>query len=111
MNLDDGAIQRHRLHLDSHNLFALQLLKNRRNHALFAPTIHVRIDAVPSPKAIGQSSPFASLLGHIQNRIEHLEILNLHVSTLLRKAFRHLFKLLRCQFPSCFLCFIYQVVN
>ena len=93
MHLDDGAVQGHRLHLDSHDLFAWQLLKDRRNHPLFTPTIHACVDAVPFAKAVRQSPPFASLLGNIQNGIEYLKVFNLHVSALPRKTFRNLFKL------------------
>ena len=100
MDLDNRAIERHCLHFNSHNLSTLQFLKHSLDDPAFTPPIHPRIDGVPFPKVRGQPPPFAPLLGHLQDRVEHLQVFVLHVSPLLGKAFRDLFILFLCEFHS-----------
>jgi hypothetical protein len=48
------------------------------------------------PVAISRrkTAPFAALLGHIQNHIEHLDVAQAHISALNRQAILDLFVLL-----------------
>lgn len=100
MDLDDRAVERHRLHFNSHDLGTLQFLKHPLDDPVFTPPIHPRIDRVPFPKVRGQPPPFAPLLGHIQDGIEYLQVFVLHVAPLLGKAFRDLFILFLGEFHS-----------
>ena len=111
MDLDDRAVERHRLHLDSDNLFTSQFLKHSLDDAAFTPPIHPRIDGVPFPKVRRQPSPFAPLPGHRQDRVEHLQVFVLHVATLLGKAIRDLFILFLGKFHSTLVSAFYPSVN
>jgi len=74
MHLDDGTVQGHRFDLDAHDLSVLQLFENPIQYAELGPAVHSRVDRVPVAEALGQSSPFAAVLGNVQDRIEHLQI-------------------------------------
>ena len=82
MDLDDGAVQRHRLQLDTDQLGALQVFED----PVLGPTIHTGVDRVPVPKALRQPSPLAPLLGDVQDRVEHLQIGHADIATLSREA-------------------------
>ena len=49
---------------------------------LIRATIHTRIDRVPRAEPRGQRPPLATLFGHIENGIEHLQILNTDITAL-----------------------------
>jgi hypothetical protein len=51
MHFDGGRIQRHRLDADAHDLFALQLLEDRVQHATLGPAVHAGVDGVPLAEA------------------------------------------------------------
>ncbi len=82
MHLHDGAVQRHRLELDAHDLLALQMLENPVKHAVLRPAVHARVDGVPVAKAGRQAPPLATVLGHIQNGVENPEVGNADVAPL-----------------------------
>ena len=86
MDLDDGAVQRHRLQLDADQLGALQVFEDPVEHPVLGPTIHTGVDRVPVPKALRQPSPLAPLLGDVQDRVEHLQIGHADIATLSREA-------------------------
>lgn len=86
MHLDAGAVQRHRLDLDLHHLRLLQLLKRAVKHAGLGPAAHSGVDRVPVAEALWQTAPFATVLGHVQDGIEHLEIGQADVAALRRQA-------------------------
>ena len=65
MDLDDGAVQRHRFELEAHNLCALQLFEDALQHSVFGPAIHTGVNRVPVAKAPRQAAPFATVLGNI----------------------------------------------
>jgi hypothetical protein len=56
--------------------------------------IHARINALPVTKSRRKAAPFAALLGHIQNCVEHLEVLKFYIPALNRQAVLDLFILL-----------------
>lgn len=74
MNFDDRAIQRYRFDPDANNLRALQLREHTVEHAVAGPAIHACIDGVPTAKPRGQATPFAPVLGDIEDRVEHLQV-------------------------------------
>ena len=86
MNLDNGTIQRHGFDRDADDLRLLQLGKDAIEHPAFRPPVHARIDRVPIPELLGQAAPFAALLGDVQDRIQHLQIVERDVAALCRQA-------------------------
>jgi len=64
--------KRYRLEFDQHNLFLLQAGEDPVQHPPLAPAVHARINSMPIPQGFWQTRPFAAMLGHIQNNIEHL---------------------------------------
>ena len=74
MHFDHGAVQTHRLDLDTHDLSMLQLFKNPIQYATLGPAIHASVDRVPIAEPFGQTAPLATMLGHVQDRIENEQI-------------------------------------
>ena len=72
MHLDDGGIHFDGFDRDAHDLLALQLLEDLIEHAVLGPAIHAGINGVPRAETIGQTAPFASLLGHEEQGVEKL---------------------------------------
>jgi hypothetical protein len=85
MHLDRGRVERKRLDLDANDLLHLQLLEQSIQNAVLRPAIHSRVDRVPAAESLRKTPPFASLLGNIQYRVQHLQVAQLHVSTLHRQ--------------------------
>ena len=94
MDLDRGRIEREGFNLDAHDLLALQLLEDAVKYAILGPAIHARINAMPVAKSRRKTAPFTAVLGNIQNRVEHFEVLQLYISALNRQAVLDLFVLL-----------------
>ena len=86
MHLDGGRVQFYGLDLDAHDLLPLQPLKDAIQHAGLGPAIHVSVDGVPLAKTLRQSAPLASLLGHVQQRVEHWPVGKADMASLARKA-------------------------
>ena len=86
MHLDGGRVQFDGLDLDAHDLLPLQLLQDAIQHAGLGPAIHTSVDGVPVAKTLGQPAPLAPLLGHVQQRVEHLQVGKADVASLARKA-------------------------
>lgn len=72
MHLDAGAIERDDLDANAHQLLQLHVLKQFVEHARFCPAAHARVNGMPVAKLLGQASPLATMLGHIQNGVDHL---------------------------------------
>src|SRR5580704_17680445 len=86
MNLDNRTVQTHRLNLDADELLALQLRKQPIQHTGFCPAVHARIDRMPIAKALRQRAPLAAVLGHKEDRVDHVEILVRDVAALPRQV-------------------------
>jgi hypothetical protein len=86
MNLHDGAVQRHRLDLDTHDLGLLKLGKHAIQHAALGPSVHARVDGMPVAEALGQAAPFASVLCNVKDRIQHAQIRETYIAALQRQA-------------------------
>ena len=86
MDLDARGVERDRFDLDAHDLRSLQLLEHAIKYPGLCPAVHARVDGVPVAKPLGQSAPLAAMLGHIEDRIDHLQIAQADVATLLGQA-------------------------
>ncbi|MGF6851350.1 hypothetical protein OKW29_000236 [Paraburkholderia sp. CI3] len=86
MNLYHRAIQRDRFDPDANDLLTLQFSEHTIQHAIPGPAVHSCVDRVPSTKTLGQSTPFATVLGHIKNRIQHLQVCPAYIAALSRQA-------------------------
>ena len=82
MDLDACGVQRDGFDPDTHDLRTLQLLEHAIQDASFGPAIHARVNRVPVAEAFGQSAPLATMFGHIEDRIDHLQIAQADVATL-----------------------------
>ena len=58
----------------------LQLCKYATQHPALRPTIHTRIAGVSVAEPLGQTAPFAPLLGNVQDGIQHVEVVERHVA-------------------------------
>src|ERR1700758_1839856 len=86
MNLHRSGVDRECFDPDPYDLFELQLFKDAIQYAVFRPTVHTHVDRVPAPKSLRQPAPLATLLRHIENRVQHLEIAQAYIATLHWKA-------------------------
>src|ERR1035441_4061740 len=86
MHFDDGGVQFDGRDLDTHDLLALQLLKDAIQNAVLGPAVHAGINGVPVAETLGKSAPFAALLGDIQDRVQHREIAQAHIAALTGKT-------------------------
>src|SRR5208337_1738112 len=86
MHLHDGRVQFDGLNLDAHDLLALQLRKYPIQDAILEPAVHAGIDGVPVSETLGQPTPLAPLLGHVQNRVQYRKVRHAHVATLTRQT-------------------------
>ena len=93
MDLDDGAVHRHRLELDAHDLLSLQVFEHLVQHPVLRPAVHPRIDGVPIAKSRRQPSPFAAMFGDIQDGVEYLPVRKAYIAALDRQAWRDAFVL------------------
>ncbi len=96
MDLDACGVQRDGFDPDTHDLRTLQLLEHAIQDASFGPAIHARVNRVPVAEAFGQSAPLATMFGHIEDRIDHLQIAQADVATLPGQAVFNGSELLGC---------------
>ena len=93
MHLDAGAVDRHGFNPDARNLAALQLGKDAVEHACPGPAAHARVDGVPVAQVLGQATPLAAVLDHVEHGVERLQVGQLDVAALHRQAVRDFFVL------------------
>jgi hypothetical protein len=74
MHLDCGTVQPDGFDLDADDLSMLQLRKYPIQHSVLRPAVHPGVDGVPVAEPLGQATPFAALLGNIQERVQHPQI-------------------------------------
>lgn len=84
MDLDACGIKRDGFKLDLNDLRTLQLLEGTIKNSGLSPTVHARIDRVPVAETLGQAPPFAAVLGHVKNGVEHLQVGQTDVAALTR---------------------------
>ena len=86
MDFDGGRIQAHGLDADAHDLLALQLLEDVIQHPALGPAIHAGVDGMPISEALGQAAPLAAVLGDIEQSVQQLQVVELHVAALAGKT-------------------------
>ena len=86
MHLHTGTVQRYSLNLDLHDLRLLQLFEGSIKHTRLCPSTHTGVNRVPVAKSLGQASPLAAMLSHIEDGIEHLQVGEADVAALLWQA-------------------------
>ncbi len=86
MDFDGGGIQAHGFDADAHDLLALQLLEDLIQYAALGPAIHAGVDGMPISEAFGQSTPLAAVLGDIEQGVQQLQVVELHVAALAGKT-------------------------
>lgn len=86
MHLDCSAVQRDGIDLDPDDLSMLQTLKHAIQHAGLRPATPAGVDGMPTTEAFGQASPFATLLGNVQDGIQDLKVRKADVAALTRQA-------------------------
>ena len=96
MHFNDGVVQAHLFHSDGQDLLLLQPGEDPVQHPGLAPAVHPRIDRMPVAKMLWQSSPFATVLPHIQQSIEQLQISHADIAVLPRQAISDALKLTLC---------------
>jgi hypothetical protein len=86
MNLNDRTVQANRLDLDADKLLALQLSKQSIQHARLGPAIHTGVDRMPVAKSLRQRTPFAAVLRHKEDGVNHVEVLVRNIAALTRQV-------------------------
>src|SRR5271156_3605490 len=86
MHFHRGRVQSESLDPDAHNLLQLQLFKDPVEGAALGPAVHARVDGMPVAEALRQPTPLASVLGHIQQSIEKLQVRKTYIAPLYRQA-------------------------
>ena len=97
MHLHDGRIQTHRLDAYLHQALLLQVREHRVEHTGLGPAVHARVDAVPWAVVTGQGPPFAAVGRHVQDGVDHLEIVQSHIAPLAWQQRGDLIELLASQ--------------
>ena len=82
MDFDDGGVHRHGFDFDTDQLLALQFLEDGVEHAVLRPAVHTSVNGVPVSEALGQAAPLATVLGDIQNRVQHRQVGQAHIAPL-----------------------------
>lgn len=100
MNLDNRAIQTHRLDLDADELFTLQLSKESVEHTGLGPAVHARVDRMPIAESLRQRAPLAAGLGHVKDGVNHVEVLVRDIPALTRQVLLDASKLCSVNFHS-----------
>jgi hypothetical protein len=86
MDFDGGGIQAHGLDANAHDLLALQLFEDLIEYAVLGPAVHAGVDGMPISEAFRQSAPLAAVLGDIEQRVQQLQVMQLHIAALPRKT-------------------------
>ena len=64
----------------------LQLLEHPVEYPALGPAVHAHVDGVPVAEAGRQPSPFAAMLGHVEDGIEYLQVRQADVAALHREV-------------------------
>src|SRR5690349_23697383 len=64
----------------------LQFSEHAIEYSILGPAVHACVDSVPIAEPLRQSTPFAAMLSHIQDGIEHTQVRVIYVTALLRQA-------------------------
>jgi hypothetical protein len=86
MDFNDSAVKRKHLNGNANELLLLKTRKDAIKHSVLAPAVHTGVNAVPNTKMFRQSSPFTAMLRNMKDRIQRLEVVKMHISSLTREA-------------------------
>ena len=86
MHLYRSRIQADGFDFDAHHLFPLQLLEHFVQHTALGPAVHAYVNRVPVAEALRQPAPLAAVFGHIQDRVQHRQVVQAHIAALYRQA-------------------------
>jgi hypothetical protein len=86
MHFDYGAVQSHGFDLDTDDLIVLQLCEHSIQHPILGPPIHAGVDGVPLAESLWKATPFAALLGDVQDGVQHLQVGQRYVAALNRQT-------------------------
>jgi hypothetical protein len=86
MYFHGGTVQGNGFDFDTDDLIVLQLREDPIEHAALRPPIHSRIDGVPVAEPLGQATPFAALLGDLQDGVQHLQVGQAYIAALYRQT-------------------------
>ena len=95
MDLDACAVERDGFDANSGYLRFLNFFENSFQHAVFGPSVHSCVNSVPISVALGKGPPFTPILGHIQNGVEELQVVDGDITSLLRQAVGNQMELFR----------------
>ena len=86
MHLDRSAVQRYGIDFDPNELSMLQPFEYTIQHAGFRPAAPACVDGMPAAKALGQATPFAALLGNVQDGVQDLKVRETNIASLTRQT-------------------------
>ena len=64
----------------------LKALKYAVKNTVLTPAVHARVNTVPAAEVFREATPLAPMFRHIQDRIQHLEVVKADVASLAWKA-------------------------
>jgi hypothetical protein len=99
MNLYHRAIQRDRFDPDANDLLTLQSRQHAIQYTAPEPAVRSRVDRMPSAETLGQSAPFAAVLGDVKDRIQNLQVRQADIAALSWQAMRDPLKVRFGDFP------------
>ena len=84
--LDDRAVHGDRFDPDAHDARLLQPREHPIEDAQFGPTVHAGVNRVPVAEVPGQAAPPTAVLGHVQDRIQNLQVGQADIASLARQT-------------------------
>ncbi len=82
MDFDGGRVQADSFDADAYDLLALQLLEDVIQHAALGPAVHAGVNGMPISEAFRQAAPLAAVLSDIEQRVQQLPVMQLHIAAL-----------------------------
>jgi len=86
VDVNDSAVERNCFYFQAEDLLLLKALKYAVKNTVLAPAVHARVNAMPAPEVFREAAPLAPMLRNIQDRIQHLEIVDTDIASLARKV-------------------------
>lgn len=103
MHFDTRAIEPEAFDADRDQALPPKRFENPLQHASVRPPAKPHVDGVPIAEFLRQAAPFAAVLGDIEQRVEQLPVVDLHVAALHREERRQQSILRISQFHPCWL--------
>lgn len=85
MRPHEGGVQADGFDAQLHEALALELLEHAVEHARLAPAHPARVEGVPVAIAVGQRTPLAAVGLHMQDGVEHSQVVQAHIAALARQ--------------------------